>query len=445
LDNRPEFHWGVATSAQQTEGFPDFQGRTPSIWDVFAEKKRKITGGHRPDQATEFFRYYREDVALAARLGIPNLRFSISWPRVKPNGYGKTNENGLDFYDRLTDACLEFGITPWVTLYHWDLPQILQDKGGWVNRDVLGWFEDYSGSVLKRLSDRVVHWMSLNEPLAFTGAGYFLGIHAPGKTGLSNFLPAMHHAILAQADGIRQIKSYKSNLIAGTTFSCAPVVPDSSNPKDQGAALRADALFNRLFVEPLIGYGYPIKELSFLRKVGKWMMAGDESRMIALPSFIGLQNYTRETVKHVWWVPYLQAKKTENSSNPRNKTMIGWDIYPEGLYQMIHKFSAYPEIKSVIVTENGAAFPDQVDAGRVNDKMRISYLDQYISATLKARAEGAKVNGYFAWSLTDNFEWSEGYFPRFGLTHINYATQRRTIKDSGFWYGDYIRKQTQST
>jgi beta-glucosidase len=406
---------------------------------VFAQRKGKIAGGHRPIRATEFISNYREDVAITARLGIPNLRFSISWSRVKPCGYGMTNEKGLDFYDRLTDACLEFGITPWATLYHWDLPQTLHEKGGWKNRDILGWFEDYTSSVLKRLSDRIRHWMCLNEPLAFTGAGYFLGIHAPGNTGLSNFLPAMHHAVLVQAQGVRQIKSYNSNLLAGTTYSCSPVFAASTSPKDILAAQRADALFNRLFIEPLIGYGYPTKELTFLKKVDKWMLAGDESRMIELPTFIGLQNYTRETVKHCWWIPYLQAKKVENNIDPKPKTMIGWDIYPEGLHQMIHKFSAYPEVHSLIVTENGAAFPDHVELGRVHDPKRIGYLEQYIAATLQARAEGAKVDGYFAWSLTDNFEWSEGYFPRFGLTHIDYSTQKRTIKDSGFWYGEYIR------
>lgn len=431
------FYWGVASAAPQTEGAASEDGRGPSIWDEFSRRRGKVAGGHTPAVSSSFYHRYQEDLALLTLLEIPYFRWSISWSRIFPQGCDTVNQKGVDFYDRLIDACLEKGIQPWVTLYHWDLPLALEKKGGWTNRDTVGYFSDYADFVLHKFSDRVQHWMALNEPLAFTGAGYFLGIHAPGRRGMQQFIPALHHAALAQASGIRIIQRYGKT--AGTTFSCSWITPFSDRERDVQAALRADALLNRLFVEPLLGYGYPVADLPFLQRIEKYMQPGDDRALIAIPDFTGIQNYTREVVKHSWFTPYLQATLVSAPKRGAAHTMMKWEIYPQGLYQLLKKFAAYPEIRSLIVTENGAAFPDHLLHDRVADTERCAYLEQYIHAVLQAKEEGIPVHGYFVWSLTDNFEWAEGYFPRFGLIHVDYPTQRRTIKNSGWQYSEMIR------
>lgn len=431
------FHWGVATSAPQTEGAAAEDGKGPSIWDEFSRRRGKIAGGHTPAVSTSFYHRWQEDLELLQTLGIPNFRFSIAWPRIFPQGNGTANTKGVDFYDRLTDACLSKGITPWVTLFHWDLPLALEKKGGWTNRDTVEHYADYVTYMLHRLGDRIQHWIALNEPLAFTGAGYFLGVHAPGKRGMDNFLPAMHHAALAQAEGIRRIQA--EHLTAGTTFSCSWITPASETEKDLAAAQRVDALLNRLFIEPLLGYGYPVQELEFLRRAEKHFKAGDEIRLVAIPDFIGIQNYTREVVRHSWWTPYIRAGIIPAAKRKVPMTMLNWEIYPQGIRQLLRKFNEYPEVKSIIITENGAAFHDEVINGQVTDTARINYFRHYLAEVIEARNEGVMVNGYFAWSFTDNFEWAEGYYPRFGLVHVDYATQKRTIKASGHYYSEMIR------
>ncbi len=371
-------------------------------------------------------------------LQIPNFRFSVSWPRVLPQGMGHKNQKGLDFYDRLTDCCLQHHITPWVTLYHWDLPYALELKGGWTNRDIIYWFSDYVQLMLTKLSDRVKHWMVLNEPMAFTGAGYFLGIHAPGRKGMDHFLPAVHHAVLAQSLGIRIIKDHDAELHAGTTFSGSWISPESMTRNNIQAAEKADALLNRLFLEPLLGYGYPIQSLPFLQKLDKYIRNGDQELMVTIPDFVGLQNYTREVVKYNWMTPYLNLKIVDAKTRKAPHTMLNWEIYPEGIYKLLKKINNYPEVRSIIVTENGAAFPDMPIHDKVNDVERIHYLQSYIQSVEKARAEHIKVDGYFLWSFTDNFEWAEGYFPRFGMVYIDYEQQRRIVKESGRWFSRLI-------
>lgn len=441
---KEDFYWGVATSAPQSEGAAFLEGKGASIWDTFSAGRNKIAGRHTPQVSNDFYHRYAEDIGLMKSLHIPNFRFSIAWPRVLPEGTGAVNHKGLDFYDRLTDHCLANNITPWATLYHWDLPQVLEDKGGWTNRDIVKWFSDYIHVMLSKLGDRIQHWMVLNEPLVFTGAGYFLGVHAPGRRGMDNFLAATHHAALAQATGIKIIKQFHSALQAGTTFSCSMTSPYSDGLKDKGAAERADALLNRLFIEPLLGYGYPVKELPFLNRIEKYFKKDDEALLVASPDFIGIQNYTREVIKHSWMTPYLKAKPIDPRSRRVNHTMMNWEIYPEGIYHILKQFNQYKEVNAIIVTENGAAFPDKVINGEVDDVPRITYLKSYIEQVLKAKNEGVKVKGYFLWSFTDNFEWAEGYFPRFGIVYIDYEKQQRIVKKSGKWFSQMIQQMNLS-
>ncbi len=437
-----DFQWGVSTAAFQTEGAWDIDGKGPSIWDAFTQQKGKIKRGHRADVACDFYHRYREDLALVKQMHIPNFRFSLSWPRILPTGTGKPNSKGIDFYDRLIDHCLEQGITPWVTLYHWDLPQALQEQGGWTNRDVLSWLTEYAGCVADRYGDRVKRWMVLNEPTVFTGAGYFFGVHAPGLTGLRHFFPAAHHAALALGQVGRLLRSEIPHASIGSTFSCSSIHPASGRRRDVEAAKRADALINRLFIEPLLGMGYPMEDLKALKGMEKYMQAGDDALLPFDFDFIGIQNYTREVVKHSYFVPYLGARiSPAKHRGVQSITEMGWEVYPESIYEMIKKFSAYPNVPKIYVTENGAAFPDTVVNGQVVDHQRVAYLQSHLAEVLRAKQEGYGVHGYFVWTLTDNFEWSEGYHPRFGLVHVDFGTRHRVLKDSGKWYGRFLSSQ----
>ena len=433
-----EFVWGVASSAYQTEGAYLEDGKGMSIWDVFTAMPGKESG----HTACSFYHRYIQDIILMQYLNIKNFRFSISWSRIFPEGYGKLNEKGVEFYDQLIDFCLEQDITPWVTLYHWDLPFALELKGGWTNRDIVNWFSDYVEICVRKFGDRVKHWMVLNEPLVFTGAGYFLGLHAPGRKGLLNFLPSVHHAALCQGIGARLIKSHKSSLQVGTTFSCSPIDPADSSKPAREAAIRTNALTNRLFIEPLLGMGYPWNELKVLLQMQSFMEPGDEKLMQFDMDFIGIQNYTREIVKHSSLVPYLNARTVKASKRGVYHTSMDWEIYPEGLYRMIMQFDAYKKIKKIIITENGAAFTDTVINGHVHDFQRINFYKNYLKQLLRAKKEGANVDGFFAWSFTDNFEWAEGFQKRFGLVYVDYGTQRRIVKDSGFWYKEFLERQS---
>jgi beta-glucosidase len=279
--------------------------------------------------------------------------------------------------------------------------------------------------------------MVLNEPMVYTGAGYFLGIHAPGKKGVDNFIPAIHHSALSQASGIRIAQQLRNDLEVGTTFSCSAIHPHTASFKDFNAAKRVDALVNRLFVEPLNGLGYPLQELPFLKKIEKYMRPGDETALQAEPDFIGIQNYTREVVKHSYFTPYINSSLVNAKNRVDEVTEMDWEIYPQAMHEMLHHFSKY-KFKKLYVTENGAAFPDSVQNGSVNDIKRINYLQSNISEILKAKNEGVNVQGYFVWSITDNFEWAEGYRPRFGLAYIDYESQKRIIKASGHWYSNFL-------
>lgn len=433
-----DFKWGVSAAAYQTEGGHDAHGKGLSIWDVFTARSGNIFEGHHGNIACDFYNLYREDVTLIRELNIPNFRFSLSWSRIMPNGTGDVNPEGIAYYNRLIDECLANGITPWVTLYHWDLPHALELKGGWVNRDVVAWFEEFVGVCAEAFGDRVKHWMVMNEPMVFTGAGYFLGVHAPGRRGLGNFLPAVHHAVLAMAAGGRILKKMLPDAEIGTTFSCSLIQPKTDDSKDKVAAKRVDALLNRLFIEPLLGFGYPDADLPVLKKIKKYILEGDEQLMAFTFDFIGIQNYTREIVKHSVITPYVNAVLVPAKKRQVQFTDMGWEVYPPALYHMLKKFGSYDGVKKIYITENGAAFTDTVIDGKVIDTERTAYIQENLKQVKKAKEEGLEVSGYFVWTLTDNFEWHEGYRTRFGLIHVDFETQQRTVKASGRWYGKFL-------
>jgi beta-glucosidase len=356
-----------------------------------------------------------------------------------PTGTGNINQAGIDHYNKVIDYCLKQGVEPWITVYHWDLPQALEDKGGWTNRAIVAWFTEFTAICAQSFGDRVKNWMVMNEPAVFTGAGYFLGIHAPGRRGLRNFLPAVHHTVLSIVAAAKVLRKLLPDAIIGTTFSCSHIEPYSDKLKDINAAKRADALINRLFIEPIIGLGYPTNEVVALKGISKYYQPGDEENLSFDFDFIGLQNYTREIVKYSFFTPYIGASLVKAENRNVELTAMRWEVYPPAIYQIIKKFNAYPQIKKILITENGAAFPDEVVNGQVNDPKRITYLQTHLQQVLKAKQEGYKVSGYFVWTLTDNFEWAEGYHPRFGLIYIDFKTQQRVIKGSGKWYANFLR------
>lgn len=433
------FVWGVSTAAYQVEGAHLKHGKGLSIWDEFTQRKGKIAGGQNANISCDFYQNYHHDITLMRALNIPNFRFSLSWSRIFPHGTGEINKAGVDFYNRVIDFCLELGIEPWVTLYHWDLPLALEKKGGWTNRDVIGWFCDYTSFCIKAFGDRVKHWMVLNEPLVFTGAGYFFGVHAPGRKGISCFLQALHHAALSQAEGARAIRSLRRNVQIGTTFSCSHVDPVSGSDEDIMAAYRVDALLNRTLLEPLLGLGYPTRDISVLQRIEQFFKDGDETKMSFDMDFIGLQTYTREVVSHSYFTPFLQAKIIKANERNVPLTSMNWEVHPPSIYHILKKMSSY-NLRNIIITENGAAFEDSLKDGQVHDFKRTQYLQDHLAEVLKAKREGVPVNGYFVWTFTDNFEWAEGYKPRFGLVHVDFSSQKRIVKSSGLWYSKFLKK-----
>ncbi len=436
-----DFIWGVSSSALQTEGAYNQDGKGKSIWDEFVTKKKKILNNDTHFEAADFYNQYQTDIDLIKQMGIPNFRFSLSWSRILPHGIGKVNEAGLDFYHKVIDYCLAKDIEPFITLYHWDLPLPLEKRGGWTNREILVWFEEYARVCSTAFKGKVKYWMVLNEPMVFTGGGYFLGIHAPGKKGFKNFIPAMHHAMLCQAIGFRTIKAIDPTTQVGTTFSCSYITPHTNSIKDKNAAYRVDTLLNRLFIEPTLGLGYPVEALPFLKKVKKYCLPQDEELLKVTFDFIGIQNYTREVVAHSFFRPYIKAKIIPADKRKVFYTAMDWEVYPESIYQMITKYAAYKEVKKIMVTENGASFPDELIDGEVNDHHRVHFLKAYLEQVLKAKTTTPKIMGYFVWSLTDNFEWAEGFKQRFGLIHIDYTTKKRTIKNSGWWYKEFLKEK----
>lgn len=436
-----DFLFGTATAAAQIEGAWDTDGKSPSIWDTFSQKKGKIANGSTTEYACDFYHKYEEDINLMADLGFDVFRFSIAWTRILPYGTGHINQRGIDYYNSVIDKCLARGVQPWITLYHWDLPQILEDQGGWTNRAIIQWFSEYVAVCAKHFGDRVKHWMVFNEPMAFTGLGYLSGQHAPGKRGLTKFLKSVHYVSMCQAAGGRVLRDLVPNATIGTTFSCTAVEPVNPNKKRHVVAARkADALFNRLFIEPSLGMGYPLDDLTVFKGIKKYIEPGDKEKLKFDFDFIGLQNYFRTVAKFSLWPPLMWANVIDAKKLVKDKdelTAMGWEVSPEGIYDVIMQFNKYG--KPMIVTENGAAFEDHLnDDGSVHDDRRIQFFQAYLSNVLKAKNEGAHLNGYFLWSFMDNFEWAEGYEPRFGIVYNDFETQQRYPKNSALWWQAFL-------
>jgi beta-glucosidase len=435
----PDFLWGLSMAAAQNEGAYNSYGKGLSIWDKFARKSGKIKGGHKPSTACDFYHRYKDDLLLVKALGFSVFRFSISWPRIFPEGKGRINKEGIAFYHRVIDECLKLGMIPFVTLYHWDLPDALEKEGGWTSHFFLNWFNRYVSTCAAEYGDRVKNWIILNEPFGFTSLGYMLGKHAPGKTGLNHFLPAIHNAAMAQAEGGRIIRQQVAHANIGTSFSCSEVIPYSTGVEDLQAAKRVDILLNRLFIEPALGLGFPRDDFKFLDKLElhnkSWKY---KEKMHFEFDFIGLQNYFPVVIRYNALIPIIQASEVKASTRKVPHTAMGWEINPASFFRMLKRFASYEGIKSIIVTENGAAFKDKVVNSEIRDEERVDYFRQYLRALLQAKKDGVPVDGYFAWTLMDNFEWSEGFAARFGLIHVDFNTQLRTIKQSGYWFRDFF-------
>lgn len=434
-----EFLWGTASAAYQIEGAYNVEGRGNSIWDVFSEKgriKNKETG----KEATDFYHHYKEDIALAKSMNFSVFRFSISWSRIFPNGTGQVNPKGVEFYHNVIDECLSQGLQPWVTLYHWDLPQELQKKGGWANREVVEWFKAYTLFCAREYGSKVKHWMVFNEPSAFIGLGYLVGYHAPGKRNVNAFLKASHYACLAMAESGRIIRNELPEAEIGTTFSCSVVDPWKNKTKHHKAVRRMDAMLNRMYIEPSLGLGYPENDFPFLRKIKRFQLSGDEEKLKFDFDFIGLQNYFRVVVKKSPFIPFIWAKPVSAKKRKVPHNEMGFEIYPDGIYRILRQFAQYKSIKNFVITENGVCVKDNLVDEQVRDSSRIDFFRSYLTQVLKAKQEGVPVSGYLVWSLTDNFEWTEGYEPRFGLVYVDYKTQKRYIKDSGKWFKKQLEK-----
>jgi beta-glucosidase len=425
------FLWGAATAAYQIEGAHDADGKGPSIWDTFAHTAGRIENGDTGDVACDHYHRYADDAALMAELGLNAYRFSVSWPRVLPNGDGKANAHGLDFYSRLVDALLERRITPFITLYHWDLPQALQDRGGWGARDVAGWFGEYAALLGQTLGDRVTHWITFNEPFAFIVAGHVFGTHAPGLTNPALAFQCSHHMNLAHGAAVRALRASVPGSVIGITQVSLPAYPASDSEEDAAAARRFDGFVNRWYWEPPLLGQYPADILERIGADAPRIESGDLGRLSPPIDFFGHNSYSRAVVRHDPDSALLGAAQVDTHNA---KTAMGWEIYPEHLYDALTRITRDYGAPDIYITENGAAFPDEVVDGRVDDPRRIDYLRAHLAACHRAIQDGVKLRGYFCWSLLDNFEWTHGYSKRFGLVYVDYPTQRRIVKGSGQFF-----------
>jgi beta-glucosidase len=437
-DFGPGFLWGVAASAYQTEGAWNLDGKSESNWDHFSRIPGKIERGENADIAADFYHRYAEDIDLIKSMNFNVFRFSLSWPRILPDETGTINRKGIDFYHKVIDKCLSVGIEPWITIYHWDMPEVLEAQGGWANRKIVDWFSEYANVVTKEFGSKVKNWMVMNEQLSFTGNGYMEGVFAPGRKSLKAFMKSVHYSVLANAEGGRIIRRNVPNANIGTTFANTWVEPIDDKEKNIKAAARMDAIMNRLFIEPCLGMGYPEKTVPILKKMRSLYEEGDEARMAFDFDFIGVQYYFR-TIAKKSIMPGMRAKEIPASKRGVPANEMEGEIYPEGLYQILKKYSLYQGVKNLIVTENGTCVPDILDNGRVHDSKRIEYFKDHLDAVLKAKREGINVNGYFVWSPTDNFEWDKGFRTRFGLIYVDFHTLNRYIKDSGLWFREFLK------
>jgi beta-glucosidase len=445
----PGFAWGAATSAYQIEGSPRADGKGESIWDRFARSPGRIRDGATGDVACDHYRRWSTDVALMVELGLRAYRFSVAWTRVLPAGTGRVNEAGVDFYERLVDGLLAAGIEPWVTLYHWDLPQALEDRGGWPARETAAAFAGYAEVLSGRLGDRVQRWMTVNEPWEIGFLGYGSGVHAPGRAELRDALAAIHTVLLAHGDAVQAIRASSPRARVGIALDLVACYPDRG-AQDAAAAARMDGHLNRWFLDPLFGRGYPQDMVALYGPAAPAIQPHD-MEIIATPiDFVGLNYYYSQWVRTGKGAgkPATQIERLLRAHvvppHTDEVTALGWAVHPEGLEESLLRLGAMAPSLEIAVTESGAAFEDRRTAdGRIDDPERTDYHAAYLDAVRRAIAKGAPVGGYFAWSLLDNFEWAEGYGAgaRFGLVGVDFATQARTIKASGAWYRDLIARE----
>jgi beta-glucosidase len=433
-----DFVWGAATASYQVEGAAYEDGRSESIWDRFCRTPGKVRNGDTGDIACDHYHRYKEDVALMRALGLRGYRFSISWPRILPDGRGSINPRGLDFYDRLVDELLRNGIEPYATLYHWDLPQVLEDRGGWTNRDTADAFVEYAEAVLRRLGDRVRYWITQNEPWVTAWLGYGWGVHAPGRTGEGAALAAAHHLLISHGRAMEVIRRESPDAQAGITLNLAPAYGASDAQEDQQAARTLDGINNRWFLDAIFRGEYPADAAEALAPYLPEIRA-DDLRTISAPiDFLGVNYYNRQIVR--------ASPETGNPMHVRPEgssfTDMNWEVYPEAFYELLMRLQREYAPGRLFVTENGAAYDDvRIHDGSIRDPERQSYLEQHLIACSRAIRDGVGLAGYFAWSLLDNFEWAYGYQKRFGLVYVDYPTQERIPKSSFEWYRRLIQGQ----
>lgn len=440
-----QFLWGAATSAFQIEGATDAEGRGPSIWDDFCKQPGRIEDGSDGRVACDHFHRYREDVQILQDLGLNAYRFSIAWSRVFPDGL-VYNPSGLSFYERLVDTLLESGIEPWVTLYHWDMPQGLHERGGWPARESAERFGAYAEAVVKRVGDRVRHWITINEPWCASMLGYLNGEHAPGERSLPRALRAAHHLLLAHGRGTEAIRAHAPEAQVGITLNMMPGEPASRSPEDAEACRRFDGVFNRWYADPIFKGQYPADTVrDYVAEGGlpdglDFVHRGDMEAISAPTDFLGINYYTRAVLRSDQVPEAENAPRLIPIPEPGQLTDMGWEIYPRGLEELllrVHRDYAPP---AIYITENGAAFSDGPDErGEIQDTRRTEFLFRHLSSCHAAIQEGVPLAGYFVWSLLDNFEWAHGYTKRFGITWVDYETQRRLLKASGRFYQSVVK------
>lgn len=432
-----DFAWGTATSAYQIEGAVKEDGRGPSIWDTFSHTPGKVDNGDTGDEACDHYHRWPQDISLMKQLGTNAYRMSIAWPRIVPDGSGPVNTRGLDFYDKVIDGLLEAGITPSVTLYHWDLPQALQDRGGWTVRETAEHLAAYTSIVAERLGDRVTQWATLNEPLCSGWIGHLEGRMAPGLTDLTAAVRASYHLLLGHGLATQAIRAAAPGAQIGLVTNHSTVVPATDRPEDIAAATRMDGHTNRWWLDPVYGRGFPT-DMWALYGVDLPERPGDLDTIAAPLDWHGLNYYFPATVTNDALGPVPHAREVRLPDVPR--TGLDWQIDANGIESLLLRLTNDYGVRKLYVTENGSAFPDTVGPdGAIDDPGRTAYLEQHLAACARAARQGAPLAGYFAWSLLDNFEWAYGYDKRFGLVHVDYATQQRTVKTSGHRYADIVR------
>ena len=420
----PGFTYGVATASFQIEGALQEDGRIPCIWDTFCATPGKVKNGDTGAPACDHYHRWEEDLALVHELGVDAYRFSIAWPRVMAED-GTPNTRGLDFYKRLLDRLRELGLQSYVTLYHWDLPQHLEDRGGWLNRETAYRFQDYADLVTRELGDRVDSYATLNEPWCSAFLGYGYGVHAPGLKNIRYARQAAHHLLLAHGLGMETLRQNAPQAQSGIVLNMGPMTPQTDRYDDLIASKLAEAGGNHWFLEPLLKGEYPHIYNRFNPEEAPLVLEGDMETISAPVDFIGINYYTRNISRYDK-EHFLQIERNPEAEH----TDIGWEIYPEGLTSLLVDLHRQYELPPLMITENGAAGADDVQGGEVHDDQRCRYFDSHLNAVHQAMEQGVNITGYFAWSLMDNFEWAEGYEKRFGLVHVNYDTQERTLKDS---------------